>query len=126
MTFLTWALDDIRCLDQMVWQHLAPRLFPDLQAALDEVTESNNNDTNTLADKVHDIFDQFARPRLALPPFDSRQWLPWLKKKLGELREYDREVRNLEQGINRNSGMYASSALDPPETKHHSTPLRST
>ena len=55
--FLTWALDDVRCLDQMVWQHLAPRLYPELQAALEEVVDSakqNNNDM--FADKIQEHF----------------------------------------------------------------------
>ena len=57
MMFLTWAVDDVRCLDQMVWQHLAPQLYPELQGALDKVIESaKRNRTDTLADEIHDTF----------------------------------------------------------------------
>src|SRR5208282_2460399 len=84
--FLTWALDDIRCLDQMVWQHIAPRLFPSLQATLDDSIESaNKNGSDTLADRIDDIFDRFAQKQLTLPPFESKPWQPWLRKKLDEL-----------------------------------------
>lgn len=99
--FFIWALDDIRCLDQIVWQHLAPHLYPDLQAVLDECYTA---DTDTLADNIHDIFDRFAIEQLALPPFDSTQWQTWLKKKIRILKEYDKQVANLDKSILPNNG----------------------
>jgi hypothetical protein len=76
-----------------VWQHLAPHLYPDLQAALDEC----NTATDTQADNIHDIFDRFAIEQLTLPPFDSTQWQTWLKKKIRILKEYDKQMANLDK-----------------------------
>ena len=54
--FFVWALYDIRCLDQIVWRHLASLLHPDLQAELLEVmTSASYTSTDSFANKIDDV-----------------------------------------------------------------------
>jgi hypothetical protein len=86
--FFVWALDDIRYLDQLLWQHLAPNLWPDLRSQLEETLDAEG--TAPLRDRIHKVLDSFVQQQLSLPPFNTTAWRSWLEEKLVRLKNYDR------------------------------------
>jgi len=84
--FLAWALDDIRYLDHIVWQHLATHLHVDLQTRITSTTEDVGSDS--WDETIRGIIDEFVMER---EPVEAG-WQEWLQKKLSELSGYDAEV----------------------------------
>src|SRR5208282_409190 len=93
--FFLWALDDVRYIDHLIWQHIAPRLYPELHASLDEVRDKTKASSEERADAIHRVLDKFVHKQLSGPPFNGRQWRVWLTTKLEKLREYDTELASL-------------------------------
>lgn len=84
--FLIWALDDVRYVDTVVWQHLAPRLYPDL---LGRVAEVEDNE-----DAVEDELASFAKEHLIYAGLDPESVHIWIMERLGKLSQYDKELDN--------------------------------
>lgn len=61
--FVIWALDDVRIVDQVTWQHLAPRFFPELRSKLD-ATIPRFPDDKERALAVNKLFTNFAFQQL--------------------------------------------------------------
>jgi hypothetical protein len=92
MAFLIWALDDVRMVDQVVWQHLAPRLFPDLRARLDATIARFPEDTER-ALAVNKLFNNFASEQLTAIYGEIKDKDHWVKGKLDALNDYKKQLR---------------------------------
>jgi hypothetical protein len=91
MVFLIWALDDIRTVDLVVWQHLAPRLFPDLKRRLDGIIAQFPEDKDR-AHAVTELFNDFALDQLKSHGV-SKERDSWIKDKLQALKCYKKQLR---------------------------------
>jgi Phosphotransferase enzyme family len=87
-----WALDDVRTVDLVVWQHLAPRLFPDLRARLDATIAQFPEDEER-AHAVTKLFADFALERLIAIHGESKERDSWIKAKLTVLKDYKKELQ---------------------------------
>jgi hypothetical protein len=92
--FLIWALDDVRYVDDMVWQHLAPCLYTDLKMRLDEAIAKFEGKGEDIEEAIDDVFAKFALQRLAAPCYNMEKVESWLRRKLNDLKEYDRQVEH--------------------------------
>ena len=94
LVFLIWAFDDVRYVDDVLWQHLAPSWYPNLKVNLDEAIARVPGETaQKRAEAIDDVFAAFAEHLILHSPLDPQQWQPWLGRKLEELDEYDRELK---------------------------------
>jgi hypothetical protein len=50
--------------DDMVWQHLAPGLYPDLKVMLDKAIAKFEGKEDGIEDAIDDVFADFARERI--------------------------------------------------------------
>ena len=67
--FFIWALDDVRYVDQMVWQHIAPYLYPELQQSLDHIFASlEEQSSEKLMIAIDDAFADFAKDQIVRSP----------------------------------------------------------
>jgi hypothetical protein len=89
--FLIWALDNVRTVDIAVWQHLAPRLFPDLRESLD-VTVSQFTEDEERAHAITKLFADFALEQLIIHE-KSKEKDSWIKGKLEVLKDYKKQLR---------------------------------
>jgi len=92
LVFLIWALDDVRTVDLVVWQHLAPRLFPDLRARLDATIAQFPEDEER-AHAVTKLFTDFALEQLITTHGESKEKDSWIKGKLEVLKDYKKQLR---------------------------------
>jgi aminoglycoside phosphotransferase (APT) family kinase protein len=93
--FLIWALDDVRYVDDMVWQHLAPSLYHTLKSDLDRAIASvPTENRRKRAEAIDDVFAAFADRLLSELRLDQREWESWLGRKLKELEEYDKMLQD--------------------------------
>ena len=93
LVFPIWALDDVRYVDDVMWQHLAPSWYPTLKVNLDEaVARSSGERCKRRAEVIDDVFTAFAEHLISHSALDPQQWQPWLRRKLEELEEYDAEL----------------------------------
>jgi Phosphotransferase enzyme family len=102
--FFTWAIDDVRDLDQLVWQHIAPSMYPELQRGYDSIlhlTAECQGKTSVRASMeclVNDFVDGLYRSGR----YDTGTMEYWVEKKLKDLEVYQHEFevikRNDEQG----------------------------
>ena len=76
--FLIWALDDVRTVDHTVWQHLAPRLFPDLKVRLDVIIAQFSANKER-ASAFAKLFADFAHERLIATYGESNEKDSWIK-----------------------------------------------
>jgi len=91
--FLIWALDDVRYVDDMVWQHLAPRLYPGLKVRLDEAIANFEGKEDGTEDAIDDVFADFARERISEPCHNAKEVELWLTRKLNDLKEHDKQMQ---------------------------------
>lgn len=91
LIFLIWALDDVRMVDPVVWQHLIPRLFPDLRARLDATIAQFPEDEER-AHAVTKLFTDFALEQLTTHG-ESKEKDSWIKGKLETLKDYKKQLR---------------------------------
>jgi hypothetical protein len=89
---LIWALDDVRTVDAVVWQHLAWRMFPNLKAMLD-TTLAQFPDGEERARAVVKLFSGFSRERLIATSGNPKEQELWIKAKLSVTKHYKRQVR---------------------------------
>lgn len=91
--FFIWALDDVRYVDQMVWQHIAPYLYPELQQSLDDIfARFEGQSPEELAIVIDDAFANFAKDQFVRFPDCSVDL--WVSRKLIDLKEYDKANPN--------------------------------
>ena len=94
--FFIWALDDVRYVDQIVWQHIAPYMYPELQRSLDDIFarfEGQNSEELAMA---IDAFADFAKDQFGRSLNSSVDL--WLSRKLMDLKEYDEARRQIQLG----------------------------
>jgi len=60
LVFLIWALDDVHYVNNMVWQHLVPYLYSDLETRLDDIIAKFEGKGYDLEDAIDDVFANFA------------------------------------------------------------------
>jgi hypothetical protein len=87
--FCTWALDDVRVLDELVWQHISPQFYPDLQQRLDVILSQESTESNKIGIAVEGLFASFVEERI---PYNKTLFEAWLAGKLKELEAYEREI----------------------------------
>lgn len=92
LVFLIWALDDVRTVDPLVWQHLAPRLFPDLRARLN-ATIAQFPKGKERAHAVTKLFTDFALEQLITIHGESTERDSWIKGRLEVLKDYKKKLR---------------------------------
>ena len=93
--FFIWALDDVRYVDQMVWQHIAPYLYPELQQSLDDIfARLEGQSPEELAIVIDDAFANFAKDQF-VRSLDCSVDL-WVSRKLMDLKEYDNANHQIE------------------------------
>src|SRR5437868_2124549 len=91
--FLVWALDDIRAVDELVWQHIAPRLHPEIQR--EKVIEtSKEKSAEPKAMALDDLFTEFAMEQIRdNPQYNLEEVDRWISGKLVRLKEYDSRLK---------------------------------
>ena len=62
--FFTWAINDVRTLDSLIWQHLAPSLYPDLGKEYDRIFCCRHDSPLMGADAIKSVVDEFVERRL--------------------------------------------------------------
>lgn len=91
--FFSWALDDVRYVDQLIWQHIVPVLYPQFLDTLYKAIDITKPEgTEAVDDAIHRVLDAFVCEQLFHSSFDKQQWSSWWKAKLEELQGYDREL----------------------------------
>lgn len=58
-SFLTWALDDVRNLDQIVWQHIVPKIYIEVQQAYDSILQRDNHSETSVQAAIEARVNQF-------------------------------------------------------------------
>ena len=97
--FTVWALDDVRYVDYNVWQHLTPRLYPELGVKIDDIIGQFQGEDDKKADAIDNLFADFAHRKLVAPlPYESLEVESWLKMKLKDLELYDMLVSGRPSG----------------------------
>ena len=97
--FLTWAIDDVRDLDQLVWQHIAPALYPELQQEYDNVftQERPQGEGDTFRDSLDTLLSLFVNKLYESGRYDSETIDISISRKLEDLDVYRGECKdNLE------------------------------
>lgn len=64
----------------MMWQHLAPRLYPELKARYDEVVLRFQGEGSKMAHAADDVLAEFDFDRLNAPPYKTKEIEWWLMK----------------------------------------------
>ena len=63
--FTTWALDDVRDLDQLVWQHIVPSMHAEIQQTYDSILRPDESSDkliqSTVECRVNEFVDMFYR-----------------------------------------------------------------
>lgn len=91
--FFSWALDDVRYVDRLIWQHIVPALYPQFLDTLNKAIDiAKPEGTEAVDDAIHRVLDAFVCEQLFRSSFDKQQWSSWWKAKLEELQGYDREL----------------------------------
>jgi hypothetical protein len=87
--FLIRALDDTRCLDHMIWQHLAPHWYPELGTRIAAAIHPTDDViSDACYDSIKEIIHEFVEQQGTLLPERDR----WLQRKLEPLRKYEEEL----------------------------------
>jgi hypothetical protein len=89
--FAIWALDDVRIVDQVAWQHLATRFFPELRFKVD-ATISRFPDDKERALAVIKLFNNFATQQLKAMYGGIKEKDDWIKAKLEALNDYKMQL----------------------------------
>ena len=92
LVFLIWTLDDVRTVDLVVWQYLAPRSFTDLRARLG-ATIARFPEDEERARAVTKLFTDFALEQLITTHGELKEKDSWIKKKLEALKDYKKQLR---------------------------------
>jgi len=99
--FLIRGLDDIRYLDQMVWQHLAPLLYPELKDRIAKAISKNEESgddkatdvSERIANEVDDVLRAFAQEQLSNQPALLQEVEGWVTRRLKDCRDYDEQLK---------------------------------
>src|SRR2546423_13492382 len=93
--FLVWALDDIREVGDLVWQHIAPRLHPEPKIQSDEVIETpKEKSAEAKAMALDDFFTEFAMEQIRdSPQYNLEEVDRWIPGKLVRIKEYDSRLK---------------------------------
>jgi len=108
--FLMRGLDDLRYLDDMVWQHLAPLLYPELEVriakAISDNKESQTDETTDVAERtsiaVDNVLRAFAEEQLQSQPGRLQEIESWVEGRLKDCDDYDQQLkdfRRTEEGV---------------------------
>jgi len=77
LVLLIWAFDDVRYLDDVIWQHLALSWYLTLKMNLDEAIARLRGETpKTRVEAIDDVFAAFAEHLIFHSSFDPQQWQP--------------------------------------------------
>jgi hypothetical protein len=90
--FFTWAINDVRTLDSLTWQHLAPSLYPDLRKEYDRLCCRDDHpgcpaDTDAIASVVNKFVEMRCLEGSLGPALDEE-----VDKKMLHLQEYKKEL----------------------------------
>jgi hypothetical protein len=99
--FLIRGLDDIRYLDQMVWQHLAPLLYHELKDRIAKAISKNEESgddkatdvSERIANEVDDVLRAFAQEQLSNQPALLQEVEGWVTRRLKDCRDYDEQLK---------------------------------
>lgn len=100
--FFTWAIDDVRDLDQLVWQHIAPALYGELRqqynAAVSQQPEDKSGDASH--DAILTLLSNFVDKLYRSGHYETETIEFWVSKKLKDLEAYRRDYNKVESSGN--------------------------
>lgn len=93
--FFTWAINDVRTLDSLTWEHLAPSLYPDLRKEYDLIYCLHDNhgradDSDSIKSTVTQFVDRLRLIGGLGPALDEE-----VEKKMIDLQEYYEELKSI-------------------------------
>jgi hypothetical protein len=94
--FFTWAIDDVRDLDQLVWQHIAPTLYVELKEEFDALLTQQPNgqrDETSPGGSIKTLLSNFI-DKLYCTRHDKDTIEVWVQEKLGDLDVYEEMLRS--------------------------------
>jgi hypothetical protein len=91
--FCIWAIDDVRDLDQLVWQHIAPALYIELQKEYHTILSRQPVDESdeTSHDTIQSLLNNFINKLYSSGQYDVDTINFWVDKKLKDLEAYQHE-----------------------------------
>jgi len=110
--FLIRGLDDVRYLDEVLWQHLAPMLYPELKERISKVilekkqekAEEINDGGKAIALAVDDVLRVFAGEQVESEPLRKQEIDDWVKRRIQDSKDYDRALAKY---LKRKQGEYS-------------------
>jgi len=93
--FFTWAINDVRTLDSLTWEHLAPSLYPDLRKEYDRIYWLNDHRGRADdPDSIKSVVTQFVERLLLVGGFGSALDKE-VEKKMIDLQGYYKELKSI-------------------------------
>jgi hypothetical protein len=91
--FCVWAIDDVRDLDQLVWQHIAPALYVELRQGYDGIlSEQRAHELDDASqDALRTLLSNFVDKLYRSGQYDVGAIDFWVSKKLEDLEAYRRK-----------------------------------
>ena len=91
--FFVWALDDVRYLDEFIWQHLAPRIYPDLRQQYDRIPSEKLGTENSIEAVVAKFVEDLRHSRGL-----ESSLIQIIQRKLVDLETYENELKDTTSG----------------------------
>jgi hypothetical protein len=98
-SFLTWALDDVRNLDQIVWQHIVPQIYTEVQQAYDSILQHDNHSEIPVQAAIEARVNEFVDTLYHSGRYNSQEIDPWITRKLEDLQRYLDDVKEQESVV---------------------------
>lgn len=93
--FFTWAIDDVRDFDQLIWQHIAPSIYTELKRRYDSILDRpERDDEGPLETSIEYLLTDFVEGLYCSGRYDTSTLDHWIKRKLEDLEIYRREFQN--------------------------------